>query len=207
MAKRRKKQLPVLVSLLIGFILLSIGIVSVQTLMTRHELAQEAERAASQSVAARESKQGFIRRLAPYAQVLDKQYQVRASITLAQAILESDWGQSTLASQYHNLFGIKGSNPSTTKLLETQEYVNDQWVTVKARFQVYDSDVASMKAHALLFVNGTDWNKDQYLAVRQARDYKTAAYALKAAGYATDPDYPAKLIRVIETYDLAQYDG
>nr|WP_225047848.1 glycoside hydrolase family 73 protein [Lacticaseibacillus kribbianus] len=174
--------------------------------MTRRDLARQASIAKSQSESVLAEKKAFITRLAPYAQTLHTQYHVLPSITLAQAILESDWGRSTLASEYHNLFGIKGSDPAKTKLLATKEYVNDQWVTVKARFAVYDSDVASMKAHALLFVNGTAWNKNQYAAVIAARDYKTAAQALKTAGYATDPDYPAKLISVVETYDLARYD-
>ncbi|WP_125705582.1 glycoside hydrolase family 73 protein [Lacticaseibacillus daqingensis] len=206
MAKRRKHQLPIGLSIVIAILMICVGIVGVQTLMVRREAARQQQLAASESQAAAAAKDAFIDRLAPYAQALQKEYAVLPSITLAQAILESDWGHSTLASQYHNLFGIKGSDPATTKLLATKEYVNGQWVTVKARFRVYDSDVASMKAHALLFVNGTAWNANQYLAVRQAKDYKTAAYALKAGGYATDPDYPEKLIRVVETYDLNRLD-
>ncbi|WP_461224492.1 glycoside hydrolase family 73 protein [Lacticaseibacillus suihuaensis] len=204
MARRRK--IPMFVTVVIGLMLTAVAVVSVQTLMTRRDLAQQASVAKSQSASVLAQKEAFITRLAPYAKTLQTQYQVLPSITLAQAILESDWGRSTLASQYHNLFGIKGTDPEKTKLLATKEYVNDQWVTVKARFVVYDSDLASMKAHALLFVNGTAWNKNQYAAVRAAKDYQTAAHALKTAGYATDPDYPAKLINVVQTYNLTRYD-
>lgn len=148
----------------------------------------------------------FIKRLAPYAQTLQGQYQVLPSITLAQAILESNWGTSTLASEYHNLFGIKGTDPATTKVLKTQEYENGKWVTVDGRFRVYPSDQASMKDHALLLVNGPQWNPHLYDSVRQATDYATAAKALQTAGYATDPTYAAKLIRLIKAYKLDQYD-
>ena len=60
--------------------------------------------------------------------------------------------------------------------------------------------------HALLLVNGTSENPQRYQAVLQATDYKTAAYALVSGGYATDPGYAEKIIRMIETYNLNQYD-
>ncbi|KRN23573.1 glycoside hydrolase family 73 protein [Lacticaseibacillus camelliae] len=148
----------------------------------------------------------FIKRLAPYAQTLQGQYQVLPSITLAQAILESDWGTSTLAKDYHNLFGIKDDDPAHSQLLKTQEYQDGKWVTVEARFRVYPSDQASMKAHAELLVNGPQWNPHLYDGVRQATDYQAAAKALQRAGYATDPTYADKLIRLIDTYDLSKYD-
>ncbi|MFD1393406.1 glycoside hydrolase family 73 protein [Lacticaseibacillus jixianensis] len=148
----------------------------------------------------------FIKRLAPYAQTLQGQYQVLPSITLAQAILESDWGTSTLASEYHNLFGIKGSDPATSRVMKTQEYQDGKWVTVDARFRIYPSDEASMKDHALLLVNGPKWNPHLYDPVRQATSYEAAAKALQTAGYATDPTYAAKLIRLIKAYGLNRYD-
>lgn len=57
-----------------------------------------------------------------------------------------------------------------------------------------------------LFTKGTTWNGNQYAKVLASNDYKEAAYALQESGYATDPDYPEKLIRLIEQYDLNQYD-
>jgi mannosyl-glycoprotein endo-beta-N-acetylglucosaminidase len=63
-----------------------------------------------------------------------------------------------------------------------------------------------MDDHTQLFVNGTDWNAKQYADVLAATDYKTAAKALQSSGYATDPDYADKIINVIETYNLEQYD-
>ncbi len=63
-----------------------------------------------------------------------------------------------------------------------------------------------MRDHSLLLVNGTNWNPRQYQAVITASDYKQAAQALYDAQYATDPDYPAKLINLIQKYNLNQYD-
>ena len=200
MAKRKKQSIPALIWVVVALLVLGGGIVIHQSQVQEDQAQQEAAQA---KLAAKEN---FIKTHAPYAKRLQTAYGILPSITLAQAILESDWGNSTLASQYHNLFGIKGDSPANTKLMTTQEYVNDQWVTIKARFRVYPDDTASMKDHALLFVNGTSWNPKQYAAVLAAKDYKTAAQALKTSGYATDPDYPAKLIQLVETYHLADYD-
>jgi len=150
--------------------------------------------------------QRFIEEKAKQAQKLQKQYNVLASITLSQAILESDWGNSTLASQYHNLFGIKASSKQVGKVLATQEYYDGKWVTIKAKFRRFSSDEESMVAHAKLFVNGTDWNSSQYHSVLEATNYKQAAKALYKDGYATDPNYPEKLITLIKRYRLDRYD-
>nr|WP_238595691.1 glycoside hydrolase family 73 protein [Loigolactobacillus backii] len=152
------------------------------------------------------NRQTFIKRLAPEAKRLQQTYHVLPSITLAQAILESDWGTSQLATNYHNLFGVKGTDPNQTKVMLTKEYRNGQWVEIRGRFQIYANDQASLAAHAALLANGTSWNTNQYQHVISATNYRTAAAALKQDGYATDPDYPAKLINLIKTYDLEQYD-
>lgn len=63
-----------------------------------------------------------------------------------------------------------------------------------------------MKDHTLLFVNGVDWDPYLYRGVLLADNYRSAAKSLEAAGYATDPGYAQKIISVIETYELYQYD-
>ena len=62
----------------------------------------------------RRAKELFIQQVAPEAQAMQNTYHVYASITIAQAILESQWGRSQLASEYHNLFGIKGTGSTPT---------------------------------------------------------------------------------------------
>ncbi|WP_255463114.1 glycoside hydrolase family 73 protein [Lactobacillus sp. 3B(2020)] len=151
------------------------------------------------------SKRLFIQAIAPESQAMQKQYHVYASITMAQAILESDWGSSKLAADYHNLFGIKGEGENS-KVLSTKEYTNGKWVVIKGRFRVYDSWADSIKDHTQLMVKGTAYNQQNYQEVINATDYQTAARALQKAGYATDPDYAQKLINVIKTYNLDQYD-
>ncbi|MDF7637039.1 glycoside hydrolase family 73 protein [Leuconostocaceae bacterium ESL0958] len=143
---------------------------------------------------------------APYAQKLQKDYQVLASVSLAQAILESNWGQSELAQQAHNLYGIKASDQEPGTVIATKEYEDGQWVTIDDRFRTYQNWQASMKDHALLLSKGTNWNPKQYAHVLAAKDYKAAAKALVQDGYATDPDYAAKIMTVIERWHLQRFD-
>ncbi|MFQ9706379.1 MAG: glycoside hydrolase family 73 protein [Limosilactobacillus pontis] len=153
----------------------------------------------------RQAKELFIKQVAPEAQAMQNTYHVYASITIAQAILESQWGTSKLASQYHNLFGIKGTGPNSRELT-TKEYINGKWIVTKGRFRVYDSWSDSIKDHTKLMLTGTDTNQQNYDRVVKASNYQEAAKALQDSGYATDPDYAQKLISVIKTYKLYNYD-
>ena len=153
-----------------------------------------------------QSHQQFIERLVPHAQELQDGYGVLPSIILGQAILESNWGKSTLASKYNNLFGIKAYGDQKKVSLETKEFVNEEWITIQGDFKVYDSWEQSMDDHTQLFVQGVDWNPALYEKVITATNYQEATQALQDAGYATDPGYAQKIIQVIETYQLNQYD-
>ncbi|MHA5096723.1 endolytic transglycosylase MltG [Oenococcus oeni] len=149
----------------------------------------------------------FIKKRVKYAQELQKKYKVLASTDLAQTILESDWGTSTLASKYNNYYGIKAQGSQKSIQLETKEYVNGKWVTEKDKFAVYSNWHDSMLAHAKFIANGTETNSTQFKDVLAAGDYSAAAKALVKDGYATDPDYANKLITLIKTYKLNQYDN
>src|SRR6185312_10540687 len=92
----------------------------------------------------------FINLVAPGAVAAQQRYGVPASVTIAQAIEESAWGRSSLAAQYHNLFGIKGTGPAGSVTLPTQEYQNGSWVTTDAHFAVYHNDAESIADHAEL---------------------------------------------------------
>lgn len=151
-------------------------------------------------------KQDFIDKVAPEAVKLKATYQVLPSITIAQAILESDWGQSQLTAKYNNLFGVKGNRTENTKEMTTQEYLNGEWKTVTARFRVYASYRDSLLEHAQLFHKGTTWNANQYQHFLAAKNYQEAAKALETDGYATDPGYAEKLIELIQQYHLDDYD-
>lgn len=203
--RRRRRKLNIPAGVLALIAALVVGLVAV---VGQYEHVQDAREASisESNAASLQRKQAFIHRLVPYAKTLYVNYGVLPSITISQAILESDWGNSKLASDYHNLFGVKASTAESGRELTTQEFVNGQWQTVTGRFRVYSDDYASMRDHALLLAHGTSWNHNQYATVIAARDYQTAARALQTSGYATDPGYTSKLIAIIQKYKLNQYD-
>lgn len=153
-----------------------------------------------------DEQQVFIDSLSGHAQILYEKYHVLPSITLAQAILESDWGNSELAGKARNLFGVKGDYKGKHITMNTDEFEQGKRKTIRAKFRKYSTFFESMDDHAKLFVNGTSWNKKKYKPVLEAGDYKTAAAALQKSGYATDPDYAEKIKDVIETYNLNEFD-
>lgn len=212
--KRKKSRMPKSLKIIFRtFLILFILLVSficfryyrrqaLQTQQIRQEQLQKQQEAAKLL----KQRKAFIKKIGPIAREVDKSYDLLPSITIAQACLESNYGQSDLSQKYNNLFGVKGTNPNTSAVLSTKEYVKGKWVNVKARFQIYDSYEASIRAHARLFQNGTTWNHKQYQHVLAAKNYKTQAKALVTDGYATDPNYASKLINLIEQFDLQKYD-
>ena len=128
-------------------------------------------------------------------------HRVLPSISAAQAILESAWGQSTLATSAHNLFGIKGDYNGQYVIMKTQEYINGQYIYIDAPFRKYP-DVASSIADHGTFLNVNS----RYSNLLGVTDYKTVAQLLQADGYATAPTYAESLIRIIEQYHLYDWD-
>ncbi|KAA1191361.1 glycoside hydrolase family 73 protein [Paenibacillus sp. B2(2019)] len=147
----------------------------------------------------------FIAKIANFA-VKDMQIsKVPASLTIAQAALESGFGSSGLTVKANNLFGIKGSGPAGSITVQTTEYVNGKAVKVEALFRAYNNWGESVADHSALIVNGVSWNRYLYSKVLGASG-KVAAQEIAAAGYATDPNYAAKLIQIMDTYNLYKYD-
>ena len=153
------------------------------------------------------NREAFINELKPGAIGGWKTHSVLPSITIAQGILESAWGQSELATKANNLFGIKASADWEGEVYEvnTWEVIDGKNVTVKADFRKYDKKSDSIKDHGGFFTS-TPWRVNNYKHVVGEKDYKKVAQALSDAGYATDPDYPSKLINIIETYNLQKVD-
>ncbi|MFV0555529.1 MAG: glycoside hydrolase family 73 protein [Lactovum sp.] len=152
-------------------------------------------------------KYNFIQEISSLAQKQQEEHGILSSIILAQACLESDFGRSSLASKYYNLFGVKAYTESEKITLETQEFTEEEeWITIRADFRVYRDWSESIEAHSNLFVNGVDWDPEKYYPVLSAKDYKEAAKALQSSGYATDLDYSKKIIKMIESYSLYRYD-
>ncbi|MDQ0340280.1 LysM repeat protein [Caldalkalibacillus uzonensis] len=149
----------------------------------------------------------FISKIANLAVENRNKTGVLASIVIAQAILESNWGRSQLTVQANNLFGIKGSYNGQYVTMPTREWSKEKgWHTVNARFRKYPSWKESIEDHTRLFVNGVSWNRNLYKPVLEAKNYREAAQALQGT-YATDPQYAQKLINLIESYKLHQYDN
>ena len=145
--------------------------------------------------------QAFISLIVPGAVAAQQHYGVPASVTIAQAIEESAWGQSSLAARYHNLFGIKGAGPAGSVILPTQEYENGSWVTIDAQFAVYHNDAQPIADHAeLLATSG------YYIRAMADRAHPDAFANDLTGVYATDPDYGANLIALMKLYNLYQYD-
>lgn len=153
-----------------------------------------------------ESEKAFIEAMAPVAQESYKEHGVLPSITLAQGIIESAWGKSGLTVQGNNLFGIKADISWTGPVIEmnTQEFVNGQYITVVARWRVYDKWEDSILDHGKFLKENIRYEQ---AGVFNAKNYKEQAEALLRAGYATDPNYSNKLCSMIESYSLDQYDN
>lgn len=120
------------------------------------------------------------------------QYGIPASITLAQGLLESGAGQSDLASQANNHFGIKCHSDWQGNTFRKDDDKRDEC------FRSYAKAEDSFRDHSLFLKR----KRYEVLFTYDIKDYKAWANGLKTCGYATDPSYPQKLIRIIETYDL-----
>ena len=130
------------------------------------------------------------------------------SVTIAQAILESNWGKSSLAREARNLFGIKASKDWTGEVYKKQtkeQKPTGEVYTIIADFRKYGSYLESIKDHDKFFVS-TPWRRENYKKVLEAKNYKNQALALRECGYATDLNYGTKLIQLIERLGLQQYD-
>lgn len=129
---------------------------------------------------------------------------VPASITIAQAALESAWGESGLARNGNNLFGIKADSlwRGQTLTLNTKEFIKGQWVVVPALWRKYPSWQASIDDHTAFLKHNP-----RYKACFLCTTAPAFARALMKAGYATDPEYANKLIAVMDRHQLQTLDG
>lgn len=133
------------------------------------------------------------------ALAIEEMYRSRipASITLAQGILESGNGNSRLSTEANNHFGIKCKATWTGKTL----YEDDD--APQECFRKYDAAIDSYRDHSDFLMNNKRY---AFLFDLDSKDYKSWAYGLKKAGYATNPQYPELLITFIEKHKLHKYD-
>lgn len=147
----------------------------------------------------------FLQSVVPAAQATMKVSGVPASVTVAQAILESGWGGSGLAGQANNYFGIKAEHlgdPESYCELPTAEYVNGARVMVDAKFEKYPTVTDCFEDHAALL------SQARRYAPAMAAKGNAAQFAqqLQACGYSTSPTYAASLTALMDEFDLEQYD-
>ena len=143
----------------------------------------------------------FLDKIGPMAAADMQKTGILASLTVAQAILESGWGKSGLTLKANNLFGIKGAYNGASVSCKTQEWDGSKYITITAAFRKYPSWAESVADHSALFLRLA-----RYENLRGCTDYKKACQFVREDGYATDPAYTTKLVQLIEKYGLTQYD-
>lgn len=152
----------------------------------------------------------FINKIAPAAQKAAQPNGLYPSVMMAQAILESNWGTST-ASQApnYNFFGIKGNYAGAGVSLATGEWnAEHDFYQTNATFCKYPSMAASFQDYAQTLRQGITGDPNYYRGTwRQSTTSYRDATAWLQGRYATDPDYAAKLNRLIKNYQLNKYDG
>ena len=127
---------------------------------------------------------------------------VPASVTLAQAILESGWGRSGLTRKAFNFFGIKGTGPAGSLTVRTREVVNGRSIYINAAFKAYHNAAESFVDHGKMLRRMSRYAP----CFRYRNDPAQFARELQKAGYATDPNYASALINIIKQYGLARFD-
>lgn len=149
------------------------------------------------ATSAQSAYQKYIETYADMAVEQMRKYKIPASITLAQGLLESGAGQSTLAVKANNHFGIKkGVNWNGPTVKHDDDARNE-------RFRKYKSPHESYEDHSKFLTTGQRY---AFLFDLEISDYKGWAHGLKSAGYATNPRYAQSLISIIERYQLYRYD-
>lgn len=143
------------------------------------------------------TRQEYINRYSKLAVREMNEFAIPASITMAQACLESRDGNSQLSRSSNNHFGIKCKSSWTGDRVYHDDDEKDEC------FRKYDSPVESFRDHSK-FLQESD--RYRFLFDYNIRDYKQWAYGLKKAGYATNPRYPEMLIKIIEDYNLYELD-
>lgn len=165
------------------------------------------------------SKAEFIKRIAPYAIADMKKSGVLASVTIAQAILESGYGNEELALNANNFFGMKcnlsgnkwaGSTWDGTSIYTKKTPEDDgtgKLYYVTADFRKYPSIADSVGDHSAYLIGATNGSEKRYAGLAGEKDPRRAITIIKNGGYATDTTYIDKVMNIIKESNLTQYDA
>ncbi|MGN5456518.1 MAG: LysM peptidoglycan-binding domain-containing protein [Candidatus Kurthia intestinigallinarum] len=172
--------------------------------------AEENTKVLAKAKSATATVESFIDQVSPDVVMLSQQYGIYGSVMMAQAILESSYGRSALASApNYNLFGIKGDyNGQYVNMKTLEDNGKGQYYTITAKFRKYPSYKESLEDNAKKLRYGVSWNAKYYSKAwrENAKTYKDATKALTGT-YATDTRYNTKLNDLIARYDLTQFDA
>lgn len=151
------------------------------------------------------SPQTFVDTLGPIAQRDYSRTGVFASVTIAQAILESNWGKSGLSLQYNNMFGIKCSRGWTGQcaVMGTHEEEGGNLVARDDAFRVYNSVDESLYDHSQFLIKNPRYAANGTFSAKNGREQIAA---IKRAGYATDSHYVSKITNLMDKYGLEKWD-
>ncbi|MBX5493034.1 MAG: glucosaminidase domain-containing protein [Chloroflexi bacterium] len=150
-------------------------------------------------------KQQFIDAAAAAAQETQRRTGVPASVAIAMAINETGWGTSRLARDAHNYFGIKGrvgEGPAGVVWMNTWEVLGGQNLYLREPFRAYHTPEESFLDFGLFLHANPRYRR----ALSMLDDPRAFVREIAAAGFATDPNYAAKIIRIMDAYNLYQYD-
>ena len=149
-------------------------------------------------------KQEFIKQIAGYVKKYADGYGIKVhSPIIAQAILESGWGESKLAAVYHNYFGLKCGTKWTGKsvnLKTMEEYTPGTLTQIKDNFRVYDNMEEGVKGY-FEFIQ-----LKRYQNLKGITDPEEYLKTIKADGYATSSKYVENTMRIVTQYNLQKYD-
>ncbi len=159
----------------------------------------------------------IIKKVGPFFTADQKKTGVLASVSLAQFILESDYGRSELAQAANNCFGMKRNlsgnswpdsawDGKSVYKKPTKEHVDGKYITVTAEFRKYPDIAKSIADHSAYLLGAMNGKKKRYAGIKGETSYKKAITVIKDGGYATSPDYIEKICSLIKKYDLTKYD-
>jgi flagellum-specific peptidoglycan hydrolase FlgJ len=144
-------------------------------------------------------KMGFFKALLPAALESERRYGVPASVTLAQAALESGWGRYSIGG--YNIFGIKGSGNAGSATVKTREFINGRYVTITDKFAKYSNFYDAVMSHGKVYqANYKGYQKGLEKYKKNKNPYEFIDTVAKT--YATSPTYAKKIKSIMNEYNL-----
>lgn len=147
-------------------------------------------------------KQEFIKMIGDAARKYYPEYKILPSLTIAQAIIESNWGKSTLSAKYFNYFGMKWNTKCGTSYVElpTKEWEEGKYIDIIAKFRSYPDTSTGIKGYYDFL------QMKRYQNLKGVTDPVKACTLIAEDGWASGPKYTKTLLETIAAYDLTKWD-